>query len=179
MPPEINLLRAKTGVSPEITQLSVQLRRISLIAVIAVLITGSVVAGTYFYLQSTLTTLMNQKSQLLANITANARKETLYRLLKGQLGIAGKVIKTQKQWSGALDLVERITGSSQLTGFSLNDKKQLLIALQAPSVEDAATTITGIISEAGQNHLKNPVLQSFQMDPDGTIKMSLVFLPLL
>lgn len=178
--PEINFLRTKTGISPEVALLTFHLKRIGFALLAGVLAAGVIVAGAYFYLQSSLTSLTDEKRLLIAGISGVARKEALYRLLKEETGVAGKVMKNQKQWNNSLEMIDRIVSFPLgLSAISLNDKQELLLSIKSASIENASGVIAAVVSEAAENHLKNPTLRSFELNADGTIRMSISFISLL
>lgn len=179
MPAEINLLRSKTRFSPEISALIGQLRRISLVVIFAVLMVGLTVGAIFFYLQLSLTSLLNQKNQLLAEINANARKEALYREIKAELGIAARVMGSQKSWNAPAQSVLALTAPPTLSSFSVDDKSQITLNISTANVESAAGIVGSVVSLVGQNKAKNPVLEDFSLDKKGGVRMLISFMPIL
>lgn len=179
MPAEINLLRAKTRFSPEVVALIGQLRRISIIVFGVVLILAVAVGTSFFYLQLSLSALVNQKSQLLATVTANARKETLYRSIKTELGIASRVLNSQKNWSGVVGDVLKLAPPSTLTAFSVDDRSHFLLTLNTANIEEAGNIASSIIAMAGQNKIKDPLLESLTVDKTGAIRLMISFTPII
>ncbi len=156
-----------------------QLRRISYFIIFAVLVVGIAVGIFYFYLQFSLSTLMAQKSQLLAEVTSNARKETLYRSVKTELGITAKVLSTQKKWDGTVRTILDLGTPPTITSFSVEDKGKLSININTGTVEEAAGLAGSVISLVGQNKLKDPVLENLEVDKNGRVRMLITFTPIL
>lgn len=180
MPPaEINLLRSKTRFSPEMTVLLGQLRKISYFIMLAVLIIGVVLGGFYFYLQLNLTTLINQKSQLLSQVNVSARKETLYRSVKAELGVATKVLSTQKKWGGIVGTILGLGTPPTISSFSVEDTGKLSININTVTIEDAANLAGSVIALVQQNKLKDPVLENLEVDKNGHVRMLISFTPIL
>ncbi len=176
---EINLLRSKTRFSPEVIVLISQLRRISYFTIFAVLVVGVAVGIFFFYLQFSLSTLMAQKNQLLSEVNSNARKETLYRSVKSELGIVAKVLSSQKKWDGVVRTVLGLGVSSTVSSFSVDDKSHLSINIPTDTIEDAASFISSVISLVGENKLKDPFLDNLEVDKKGGVRMLISFTPIL
>lgn len=179
MPAEINLLRSKTRYSPEVALLVGQLRRISYFVVFGVLITGVAVASIYFYLQLSLTSLLNRKSQLISEVKANARKETLYRDLKAELKVAAQALSVQKKWDSTVKTILSLAGPTSISSLSVDDAGQLAMNAKTDTIEEAGGLVGSIVSLIGQNKIKDPVLQNFEVDKAGGVRMLISFTPIL
>lgn len=176
---EINLLRAKTGHSAWFVAVVGQLKTVGIWGLVAVLALGMVIGGTFILLKSQLVSLTAQERQLSAAISGDSRKEALLLVLKKQVGIAGKVLTSQKQWGQALDVVLQIASPPTLSAVNVDDKGQLTLKLKASSIDEAAAIVARLMAEVGQNHVKNPVLSEFELSSDGNVRLTLTLSVLL
>ena len=174
---EINLLRSKTRYSAEFAGFLGQLRKFSYLAIILTVILGIGTAGLFFYLQFSLSALSEQQSQLLVQVNANARKEALYRSIKAELGIAAKVLDLSKSWKTTSAEVLALAPAPAASSFTVDDLGSVSLTVNTESIEEAAGVVSSVQSLVSDNQLKNPVLENFEVNKSGGVRMLLSFTP--
>lgn len=175
---EINLLKAKTMLTPQLFAIEAQLRIASLVVLFVLLCTGMFFGVGYVIVRRQYTAVSAQKQTLMAAIARELRKEGFYTSLKDRLSIAGRILEGQRSWLGSLDLVDRVTASRGKTTFSVSDNNEVNLAIINDTLEDTFFVVEQILTEVTAKTLANPVLESVQYQKDGTVHVSLTFTPI-
>lgn len=175
---DINLLKAKTLLTPQMLAIEEQLRRASLIFLLFLLGTGIFFSVGYLILRRSHEGLVADKQAVMTAISAQTRKEGLSLSIKDRLTIAGKIIEQEKSWIAVLDLIERIVGSGKHTSFTVNDKEEVSLSINTASLEEAFVVVDHVLTESKTKALAHPILDTVQYQKDGSVRLSLTFVPI-
>lgn len=175
---EINLLKAKTLLTPQLVAMEGQLRTASLFLLILLLGTGMFFGVGYMILRRQLDTISVQKQTLMAAIGRDLPKEGFYATLKDRLVIVGRILEGQRMWLGVLDLIDRVTASGARTSFAVNENDEVSLVITNDTLEDTFGVVDRILAEVAAKAIANPMLDSVQYQKDGTVRVSLTFTPI-
>lgn len=175
---DINLLKAKTILSPQLIAMEGQLRSASLVLLFALFLSGMVSGIGYVIIRRQHNRLVVQQQSLMTAIGTQIRKEGFYVSLKDRLAIIGNILKGQRSWLGVLDLIDRVTEARAKTSFTVNEGDQVSLTITNATLEDTFTMVERILLEVADKTIANPILESIQYQKDGTVRVSLTFTPI-
>ncbi len=175
---DINLLKAKTMLTPQLLAMEGQLRTASLLLLVILLAVGIFFGVGYVVLRRGHDRLLTQKQALMTAIGGELAKEGFYTSLKDRLAIAGKILEGQRSWLGVLDLIDRVTATGARTSFTVNEKDEVSVTITNDTLEDTFGLVGRVLAEAAAKTIANPVLDAVQYQKDGTVRVSLTFTPI-
>lgn len=175
---DINLLKAKTMLSPRLLAMEGQLRAASLVLLFALLLTGMVFGVGYVIFRRQHDRLLAQQQSLTTAIGTQIHKEGFYTSLKDRLTIVGNILQGQRSWLGVLDLIDRVTSSGARTSFTVNEKDEVSLTITSETLEEALGVVERVLGEVSDKTIANPILDSVQYGKDGTVHLSLTFMPI-
>lgn len=175
---DINLLKAKTLLPPQLMAIEGQLRTVSVVLLVTLLLTGLFFGVGYVILRRQYTIVLTQKQTLMTAIGGQLRKEGLYMSLKDRIAITGRVIDGQRSWLGVLDLIDRVTASGKRTSFSVTENDPVSLTMTSGTLEDTFRVVERILAEVSNKTIANPILESVQYQKDGTVNLSVTFAPI-
>ncbi len=173
---DINLIAAKTDVTPSLLVLSAHLQKIGLAATVLSLLLGLFFGVGLTILRVRIKSLNGEKINLLTRIQNNSRKEGLITIIKKQSSVAQKVMATVKPWGDVIAQIASIMPLHIFTSVSVNDKGELSLIISAPTIGDALDVVERINALVKDKSIKNPMLQSLEMGVDGNVRMSLTYI---
>lgn len=173
---DINLLKAKTLLTPEMVALEEQLRKGSLIFLGLLLVVGLFFGVWYLILRQKYDGLSQRKQDAKTAIAGEIRKEGLLMSIKDRLVLAKKILDIEETWPPVFGLTARIMGSKN-TSFFINDARSISLSIKSDSLEEAFTVVDQVLNEANAKTLVNPTLDGVQYQNDGIIHLSLTFTP--
>ncbi|MBI3342670.1 hypothetical protein HY032_00755 [Candidatus Gottesmanbacteria bacterium] len=175
---DINLLKAKTMLTPQLVAIEGQLRIASLVFLLVLVFTGLFFGVGYVILRKQHDSVLAHKQSLMTAIGRELPKEGLYISVKNRLAIASQILEVQRSWLGSLDLVDRVTASRGKTTFTVNENDEVSLTIVNDTLEDTFLVVKQILTEVASKTMANPVLQSVQYHKDGTVRVSLTFTPI-
>lgn len=175
---DINLLKAKTMLTPQWVAIEGQLRTASVILLIVLVVSGLFFGIGYAILRSQLAAVSAQKQTLMTAIGGQLRKEGLFASLKDRIAITGRILEQQRSWLGVLDLIDRITASGTRTSFSVGENDEVNLSITNKTLEDTFRVVERVLTEVADKTIANPILESVQYQKDGVVKVSLTFTPI-
>lgn len=175
---DINLLKAKTMLTPQWVAIEGQLRTVSVVLLIVLVLSGLFFGLGYAILRSQFTTVSAQKQTLMTAIGGQLRKEGLFASLKDRIAITGRILEAQRSWLGVLDLIDRITASGTRTSFSVGKNDEVNLSITNKTLEDTFRVVERVLTEVADKTIANPILESVQYQKDGVVKVSLTFTPI-
>ncbi|KKU82993.1 hypothetical protein A2973_03090 [Candidatus Gottesmanbacteria bacterium RIFCSPLOWO2_01_FULL_49_10] len=176
---DINLLKAKTALSPTLVVLERHLHIASYVVLVGALSASLFLGVGYVILRSKLGLLISNKQKYVSLIANQSRKEVLLVLIKDRLSVLDKIIASQKNWVVAFDLIARVLGGQPLNSFSVNDEQQVSMSITVFSIEEAISLVDRIALEMHEKKLIRPTLESLRYGTDGSVDLSIVFIPTL
>ena len=174
---DINLLKAKTMLTPQLVAIEGQLRIVSLVLLILLFSTGLFFGVGYVIFRRQHENLSAQKQSLISAITRELRKEGLYASMRDRLAIAGRIVENQRSWVNIMDLINRVTSTGSQTSFTLGENDDVSLNIESDTLEETFGIIDRVLAEVSQRTMVNPVLQSVLYKEDGTVFLSLTFTP--
>lgn len=175
---DINLLKAKTMLTPQWVAIEGQLRTASVVLLLVLFLSGLFFGVGYFIMRRQRDIALSQKQTLMTAIGGQLRKEGLFASLQDRVAIAGRILDTQRSWLGVLDLIERITASQTRTSFSVGENDEVTLSITNNTLEDTLRVVERVLMEAADKTIANPILESVQYQKDGIVKVSLTFTPI-
>ncbi|MDP1722700.1 MAG: hypothetical protein Q8L37_05820 [Candidatus Gottesmanbacteria bacterium] len=175
---DINLLKAKTMLTPQWVAIDGQLRTISIVLLIVLVLSGLFFGIGYAILRSQFAAMSAQKQTLMTAIGGQLRKEGLFASLKDRIAITGRILEGQRSWLGVLDLIDRITASGTRTSFSVGENDEVNLSITNKTLEDTFRVVERVLTEVARKTIANPILESVQYQKDGVVKVSLIFTPI-
>lgn len=175
---DINLLKAKTLLTPQMVAVEKQLKKTSLIILVFLVFTGMLFGMGYLVLRQKYEILFQKRQAAIAAISREIRKEGLLMSMKDRITNVKKVFDVQESWPGVFDLTARIVGSKK-TSFSINDTREIGLTIKTDSLEEAFVVVDQVLTEAKSQLLTHPVLGAVQYQKDGSVQLSLTFIPIL
>lgn len=175
---DINLLKAKTVLTPQLVAIEGQLRTASLAVLLVLLLTGMFFGVGHVILRRQYNTVSAQKQSLMTAIGRELQKEGFYTSLKDRLTIVGRILEGQRSWLGVLDLIDRVTASGTRTSFTVNENDEVSLGVTNDTLEDTFGVVDRMLAEVAAKTMANPILESVQYQKDGTVRVSLTFTPI-
>lgn len=173
---DINLLKAKTLLTPQIRAFGEQLRKASLIFLIVLFLTSMFFGVGYLVLRQKYEGLFQKRQDAKTAIAGEIRKEGLLLSIKDRLMLAKKVLDIQETWPPVFSLTARIMGNKN-TSFSIGEGRSIGLSITTDSLEEAFAVVDQVVNEVTAKTLINPILGNVQYEEDGTIQLSLTFTP--
>ena len=171
----INLIRAKTMLSPQMELLTQLLQKVSLWALVALAGTGIVVGGTFYVLRARLNQVISTETQLSQVISQDVAKEGILITLKHQVTLTNSVLKSQKNIAKFLETLGTIVPASQLMGVSLADDNTVVLRIRATSIAQVISIIDALVKQSEGTAVRSPQLVSFSVGDAGIIDVVLLF----
>lgn len=175
---EINLLKAKTMLTPWMIAIEGQLRTTSLVILLALFCASLFFGAGYFILRRQINIVSTQKQSLITAIGKELQKEGLYTSFKDRLVIIGHIIDQQHSWLGVLDLIDRVTATGARTSFAVNENDEVSLSITNNTLEETFGVVDRILKEVTAKTIANPILESVQYKKDGSVSVSLTFIPI-
>lgn len=175
---DINLLKAKTMLTPQLLAFEQQLRTISLILLIGLLSVGLFFGVGYVVLRQKYQQVSDQKQTVMAAISRELRKEGLYLSVKDRLALASGILELRRSWSEVLDLVGRVIGPQARTSFTVDQQDAIGLTVTHDTLEETFVFIDRVLSEVTAKTMANPILDSVKYNMDGTVQVQLTFTPI-
>lgn len=175
---DINLLKAKTMLTPQLVAMEGQLRTTSLILLFVLFGTALFFGVGYVILYRRHARISVQKQSLMTAIGAHLPKEGFYSSLKDRIAIVGRIGENQRSWLTVLDLIDRVTASGVHTSFTVKDNDEVSLNITNDTLEETFGLADRILVEVSARTMANPILESVQYQKDGTVRVSLTFTPI-
>ncbi len=177
VPGDINLIRTKTRLSPELLALADRLRVIGWVALVSVIVVGMLTGLVFLELQRERQMVSAEKERLLATIAKSARKESLFVSLKDRIPLVTRALNTQKPWGQILDMVSTIAVPPDVYSISVDDHQMVLVNLKTTSFAEVSRWISRVTDLVGAARIRSPQLVSFQLLKGETILLTVSFIP--
>lgn len=175
---DINLLKAKTMLTPQLLAAEQQLRTISLIFLILLLFTGIFFGVGYVILRQKYQQVSEQKQTVMAAISGELRKEGLYLSIKERLALASGILEAQRSWLGVLDLIGRVIGQQSRMSFTVDQQDAVGLNVTNSTLEETFVFMDRVLSEVAAKNMANPILESVKYNMDGSVQVQLTFTPI-
>jgi hypothetical protein len=172
----INLIRTKTALSPQVEMAAAYLRKLSLWALVILIVSGVVVSGIFYYLRVRQDQLVNTHRQLSESITQNTTKEGLLFTVKQRAALTNKILGIQQPVSKVFDTLSTVNTSGQMTDVSLDDHNTVLLTIHAESITDVVTIADALMGQVKENRVRSPQLVSLSLGKSGGVDVSLSFI---
>lgn len=175
----INLISTKTELPEQLVAITKYLHRAGLGAVFISLALGLFFGVGVTVLKLRATSLAKENDALVARIKSVSSKEAMYAVLVKQSAVAQKVLVSIKPWEAVVDEINAIAPPPILLSATVNEKQELSLTAQTPSVEEAALMVERISGLTTQKKIRNAVLESLELGIDGKVKLVITFVPTL
>lgn len=164
--------------TPGMIAIEGQLRTASIVVLITIFSASLFFGAGYFILRRQITIISAQKQTLITGIGKELQKEGIYTSLKDRLVIIGHIIDQQHSWLGVLDLIDRVTATGAKTSFAVNENDEVNLSITNNTLEETFGVVDRILKEVSDKTIANPILESVQYKKDGTVSVSLTFIPI-
>lgn len=176
---EINLLKrdfSSVGVTAEMES---KLRVVAWWCLIVLFAGGIVLTSVYFLLSSRVSQLQEDIKNVSIQINSESVKEGILLSLKERSDVAKKALDAARPWGNLFPLLARMTQSTQLHSLTIDESGKVSLLLLLPSVDDAVTVVTNIISMTQERVLRSPQIISLVVQQDSTVQLNVSFTPVL
>ncbi len=177
VPGDINLVKTKTSLTPELVAFMGQLRLASFVGIGGVLVVGFLIGVSFLFLTNERNSLAETKKQLLVAIAADAKKEGLFISLKDRVPVVDRAIQNEKPWGQILDMVGNVILPPKLVSLAVDDHQVVSLSVKAGSVEEVAGWINSIIDLVAKKRVRSSQLVSLQLTKEGSMLVSFSFIP--
>jgi len=171
----INLLRAKIGISPKLTAIGKELRRVSIILTSIVVGVGLLTSVAYIVLNRNFKEHERVKNQMIDAIRSETKKEGLYVSVQDRLRAIEQILAQAYPWDSALNAILGLGTIDQFKSLAIDDQGQVSIRMDSPTFEDARSVIEKIVTHIIEKDITVPRLATLQLDEEGKIHMALSF----
>lgn len=177
VPGDINLLQTKTRLAPELLALVEKLRTAGWIMLSGTLVVGVATGLLFFLLGGERQRVAEDKRQLLAAMTSDAKKESVFVSVKERIPLVERALSSEKAWGQIFDTVGSIAQPPKLYSLSVDDKQLVALNLKTNSLDEVGGWITSILDLFAQKRLRSPQLMGLQLARDGNIVVTIAFIP--
>lgn len=125
----INLIQSKTDVSAQMEPVTLLLRKLSLWALLILVISGIAVSGIYFYMKVRGEQLTEKKKQLLQSITQSATTEGLLVSVRQRVALTNKIFGVQQPVGKVFDVLSMFVSPSQVSTLSLDEHNKVSLTI--------------------------------------------------
>jgi hypothetical protein len=176
----INLLKSETGPQPLLVQFGERWRLASYLGLILVVMMGLVTAGAYFFFKTQKEALEDSRMRLISRLNAQKDKEGFLLTLHERLSLIEKALAAQLPWAQVLETTGQIALPPKLTSISVDVDKDSRVTLTvvAESLEEALGMTNALLTSVAQKRARVPELVVLQVDKDGSVQISLAFIPI-
>lgn len=172
---DINLLQAKTLVSPFVSAIEEQIRVVSYVLVGVICFVGIIVGIGHSILQVRYRNLIARKENALVEITNRADKEILYRAVKSRIQDIQGVFEKRMSLHEIVGDVAKIARPPSLKSFTVNEDKSISIKLTTTSISEAMTFVNKVVSLSEDRTIALPHLETFVIDDQGELILNIRF----
>lgn len=177
LPGDINLLQTKTRLPSELLAFGEKLRIASWAILSGTLVVGVATGLLFFLLGGERQRVAEDKRQLLAAISSDAKKESVFISLKERIPLVERALSSEKAWGQILDTVGSIAQPPKLYSLSIDDKQLVQLNLKTNSLDEVGGWITSVLDLFATKRLRSPQLMGLQLARDGNILVSIAFIP--
>lgn len=177
VPEDINLLQTKTRLSPELLAFTEKFRMASWGIIGGTLVVGVITGLLFFLFREQRLRVADDKRRLLASISSNAKKESVFTSVKERIPLVEQALNSQKAWGQLLDGIAAIAKPPNLYSLSVDDKQLVQINLKTTSLAEVGGWIARVLDLFTQKRLRSPQLMSLQLSKDGNILVTIAFIP--
>lgn len=176
---DINLLKSRSSLSPQLQAIQEQIRWLGFGSIIFVIVACIVVGVTYVILLQQRQALDARRQQVLSAIANESLKEGLYFSLKQRLPVADKALATQRPWGPLFEAITTIAVPPQLSSVTVDDQNVVVLTIRATSIDETANAVNAVVGLVQERKVRNPQLVGLQLMKDGAVQLSLSFIPTL
>lgn len=172
---KLNLLSNKALKTPQLLRIERQLQVTSIVLIIASLVVGVFVSAGFFVLRQNQRTLTSEKEALIAALTQNAQKETIYRTVQSRVPVVRGVLDEQLPVYSLITDIGNIAQPPILTSLEMDSQNNIIVNFEARSIFEALQITSDVIELGGQERLVEPFLDSFSIQDDGALRLSIKY----
>ncbi len=132
---------------------------------------------SFFLISARMRDLESRKVELTKQINLQNVKEGILLSLKERTSIAGKALDAAKPWGKLFTLLVAIADETNYNSLSIEESGRVTTVLNLVNIDDAVLVISNTMSLVQEKSLRSPQLVSFTFKDDGTVQVSLSFVP--
>lgn len=171
----INLFQTKTTLRPVLAMIERYVKTVSLV-LLSIVFSGGIMVGIAFFVFGNQRDSMEVKKQeVMTQIKKEEGKESLFLMIRNQLGVINAILPTQVSYAPFLDTTMRIIQSFPLSSFSLGAKNSIIISVNVGSTQEAMTVLSTVLDMEQKKQIVNPILQSFTLEHEKKIQLGLSY----
>jgi len=170
---DINLLKTKTTAGLLNKEVVSKLQFISISALVLLMLFGVITGVMHMLYQRKLAVVTEQRERVLDEIIKNAKKEAIFRSIKAHIPVVSEVFEYQPQMHKVIDDVLEIAEPPVLQTIDVSDDMTVSISLNVDSVYSAILYTGRVIDLANQQIIHNPMLNSFFINDEGGMQLSI------
>lgn len=175
----INLIRAKTLVSPQMETIIRFFQRLSFYAFVLLIASGIIAGGAWYYFTIQRNQLTKTEQELSLSISQNTVKEGLLLAVKHHVGLANAILNEQTPVGKLFDILGMVISPDQLSTVSIDNHNQVLMTIRVSSINDIIAIVDAVVKQSDAHFLRSPQLMSFSITDAGNLTISLSFIAVL
>ncbi len=174
---DINLLHQKASSLELVGLLESKLRMAAWWTVSLLLVVGTVVASAFIIVSAQIRNLEASKQNLARDINAQSTKEGILLALKDRVGIATRALDAAKPWGKLFPLIASISPAGGFHSVTVEESGRVSADLALTSIDQAVEVVTSMVILTASRSLRAPQLLSFGLLEDGTVQLTVSFIP--
>lgn len=176
---DINLLKSRSSLSPQILAIQEQLRWVGAGSILLVIILALGIGVTYLIFLQQRQALETRRKQVLSAIANESVKEGLYFSVRQRLPVVEKALGMQQPWGSLLDDINTIARPPDLSSVVVDEQNIVVLSIKATSVEQTADMVNAVVRLVQERRIKNPQLLGLQLSKEGNVQINLSYIPTL
>ncbi len=160
---------------PELGSVEGRLKRASLWALVILLVTGGATAAAFFTIQFQMRSVAADHETALAAVRQSQKTESSFAYIRDRLGRIDKILGSYKRWATAYDILTKLLEGVTITSIMTDDQNRITVLFKTSSFELVANILGELVTEAQAKTIRNPQLESLQLNEDGTMQVKVAF----
>jgi hypothetical protein len=173
---KINLIQNRTEVSPQAGIVTALFRKLSLWALVILIVCGLSVGGFFYFVRIRTEQLAVKKQQFSELITQNTVKEGLLVSLKQRAALTKKVLGVQQHVDIVFDVLTAFVSFDHVTNVSLDDTNTVSVIIHAGSIPDVISMTDAMMKLNATSRIRAPQLVSFTLGREGGVDVGVSFI---
>lgn len=175
----INFIKSPINEIPLLAGMIPILKRMAGICLAALVISGIIAGGVYYYFFTLENTRIAQKNALVESVSQDSKKEGLLLAVKQRSAIVSSLTSGQKNMTAFFDILGQFITPEQLETVTMSDNNKVMVGAKTATIGDAVTLVESLLKTVDSGKVSKPDLVLFNLAKNGEFKISVSFVPML
>lgn len=172
----INLLKTTSSqLGPELAPVESRLKRASTWTLVSLLLVGGLTAGAFFTVQVQTGSVEAAHEAASLGVRQLQKAESSFTYIRDRLGRIDKIIGSYKHWGASFEILTRLLVGVSVTSITTDDQNKITVLFKTSSFELVANILSELVAEAQSKTIRNPQLESLQLNEDGMMQVKVAF----